>query len=135
MTPYGRALAVWVIIMCVETIHGIARGLLLVPMTGDLAARQIGVVVGSLLIFVIALATVNWLRTTSLQQRLVIGITWVFLTVIFEFLLGYCVMELTIDRILSDYHILHGGFMIFGLLIMAVSPAAAFALRNCKADA
>jgi len=88
MAPYGRALAVWVIIMCIEIIHGIARGVLLVPLTGDLAARQIGVGVGSLLIFVTAMLTVNWLRTTSLHQRLVIGVIWVFLTLMFELLLG-----------------------------------------------
>jgi hypothetical protein len=48
---YLRALLVWLIIIAVETCHGIARALFIVPLTGDFRARQIGVFIGALLVF------------------------------------------------------------------------------------
>lgn len=132
MAPYVRALAVWGFIMCIETVHGIARGILLVPLTGDLAARQIGVGIGSILIFVIAFLTINWIEAEGLSQRLTIGAIWAVLTLIFEFLLGRCVLGLSTDRLLSDYDVTRGGFMIFGMLILTLSPAIAHLLRNQK---
>jgi hypothetical protein len=49
-----RSFVVWLLIILVEIIHGIVRGILLVPKTGDLRSRQIGVFTGSLLIFAVA---------------------------------------------------------------------------------
>lgn len=48
---YIRAFLVWLIIMAVETCHGIARTLFIAPLTGDFRARQIGVFIGALLFF------------------------------------------------------------------------------------
>jgi predicted permease len=135
MAPYVRALAVWVLLMSVETIHGIARGVLLVPLTGDLAARQIGVVVGSILILFIAFLAINWIETKNLSQLLIIGAMWAILTLMFEFLLGHFVLGLTTDRILSDYDVTREGFMIIGMLVMILSPAIAHVVRNRKTTA
>jgi hypothetical protein len=60
-----RAILVWLLIILVETIHGIARRLFLEPLVGDLRARQIGVLIGSLLILTIAILTIGWLRTST----------------------------------------------------------------------
>ena len=37
-----RAFLVWLVIIAAETVHGILRGVLLVPIVGDLPARQVG---------------------------------------------------------------------------------------------
>ena len=37
-----RAVLVWVVIIAVETVHGILRTLLLVPLVGDFPARSVG---------------------------------------------------------------------------------------------
>ncbi len=125
-----KALAVWLLIIIAETLHGILRGLLLVPLTGDLAARQIGVVIGSLIILAISYFTIDRISTTDWRQRLFIGFVWVSLTVLFELFLGKVLLGLDWDRILSDYDIGRGGFMLFGLLLMAASPSIAYMLRN-----
>jgi hypothetical protein len=46
-----RAFAVWLIIIGVETIHGVLRTLSIEPLLGDFSARQISVLTGSALIF------------------------------------------------------------------------------------
>jgi hypothetical protein len=43
----ARALAVWLLMMSVETIHGVVRNRFLVPVIGDVGAGQIGVLIGS----------------------------------------------------------------------------------------
>ena len=55
-----RAFAVWLAIIAVETVHGILRAILLVPLVGDLPARQIGVPIGSLLLFAVASLLIRW---------------------------------------------------------------------------
>ena len=55
-----RALVVWLVIIAVETAHGILRTLLLVPMMGDFPARQISVFTVSLLIFGVTLLFIKW---------------------------------------------------------------------------
>ena len=120
-TPAARVLAVWMLIMLVETAHGAIRVIFLAPRIGDLAARQIGVVIGSLLIFAIALATIRWMRLRTPRARIVAGVAWATLTLGFEILLGLA-MNLGASRIASDYLPWRGGFMAFGLIFMAAAP-------------
>ena len=125
-----RAFAVWLVIIAVETVHGILRTLLLVPMMGDFPARQFSVFTGSLLIFGVTLSLINWIATKTTLQLLIVGLLWVALTVLFEITLGRLVLDLSWDRITEDYDIIRGGLLGFGLLFMAVSPLLAKRLRR-----
>lgn len=125
-----RAFAVWLVIIAAETIHGILRGLLLVPLVGDLPARQIGVLIGSLLIFIVAYFCIRWLAARTKLHLFGVGLLWVVLTVLFEISLGRLVFDLSWERITEDYDLTRGGFLGLGLLFMAVSPFVANALRN-----
>lgn len=127
--PLIRILAVWMLIMLVETVHGALRAIFLAPRIGDLAARQIGVVIGSLLIFAIAVATLRWMRVGTSRAQILAGVVWAGLTLAFEVLLGIA-MNLDVSRILSDYLPWRGGFMAFGLLFMAAAPRLAAKLRG-----
>jgi hypothetical protein len=125
-----RALVVWLVIIAVETVHGILRTLLLVPMMGDFPARQISVFTGSLLIFGVTLLFINWTAARTTLQLLMVGTIWVLLTILFEITLGRLVLDLSWDRITEDYDITRGGFLGFGLLFMAVSPLLAATFRR-----
>lgn len=118
----ARGLAVWLLIMLAETIHGVARTILLVPLVGDLKSRQIGVFTGSLLILAITLMFVRWLKASKAAHFLLVGIMWVSLTIGFEMMLGRVVMDLSWERILADYDLSGGGLMPIGLLVMFVAP-------------
>lgn len=127
-----RAFAVWLIIIVVETVHGILRGLLLVPLVGDFPARQIGVLIGSLLIFVVAWLCIRWIAVRTTLQLLGVGLLWVVLTILFEIGLGRLVLGLPWERITEGYNPARGGFLGFGLLFMAVSPLLAARFRGLK---
>lgn len=120
-----RAFLVWLLIIAVETVHGILRGFLLVPLVGELPARQIGVPIGSLLIFIVACLCVRWVAARTKLQLLGVGLLWAVLTILIEIGLGRLVLGLPWGRITEDYDPTRGGFLGLGLLFMAVSPLLA----------
>ena len=126
----ARAIWLWLLMIVAESLHGIGRKLLIEPWVGDLRARQIGVPVGSLIIFAIAWWGIGWIRTQSLLKQLGIGVLWVAATVGFEIALGRGVLGLSWDRILSDYDLRQGGWMTVGLVFMALTPWLGNTLRN-----
>jgi hypothetical protein len=129
-----RAFLVWLVIIAAETVHGILRGVLLVPIVGDLPARQIGVLIGSLLIFAVAYLFIRWIAARTKLQFLAVGLLWVVLTILFEIGLGRLVLGLPWERLTEDYDVIRGGFMGVGLLFMAAAPWLAAWLRGRKRD-
>ncbi len=125
--PWLRALAVWWVIIAVESVHGTLRQLLLVPLLGDFRARQVSVLTGSLLIFLVAWLFVRWLGATGRRALLGIGLLWVVLTVVFEIALGR-LLGFEWSRLLEDYDLPHGGLMGLGLVAMFLTPL--FAARQ-----
>jgi hypothetical protein len=124
-----RALAAWVLIIVAETVHGVLRQWLLVPVVGDLRARQIGVLIGSAIIFAIAWALARWIDARALGAQLAVGAVWIVLTVCFEYALGR-LLGFTTERMLADYDVARGGFMLFGLAFMLVALALAARVRR-----
>lgn len=114
--------------MLVETIHGILRGLLLVPLVGQIRANQIGVGVGSLLILAISILTIKWINAVRISELLTVAMIWVLLTLAFEVGLGFAVGGR--DRVSMDYDLRQGGLMPLGLLIMLFSPLVARRIRD-----
>jgi hypothetical protein len=129
--PILKSIAVWLVIIAVETAHGIVRGLWIQPAIGDMPARQIGVPVACVLNFLVTWLFIRWLRPTA-GQALWIGALWVVLTVAFEIGLGLA-LGLPWARIAQDYDFTQGGLMPLGLLLLGLSPWLALRLRGVPA--
>jgi hypothetical protein len=125
-----RSLAVWLILIAAEILHGILRGIFLVPCVGEFRSGQIGVFTGSLIIMVIALVFVRWIGATRSSQLLGIGALWLCLTLAFEFLFGYFVAGATWERLASDYNVPQGGLLPFGMVVLLMSPLIAGKVRR-----
>ena len=125
-----RSLLVWLVIIGVETIHGILRGLFLVPLIGDFPARRVSVFTGSGLIFLVTYVFIRWIAATTKVQLVFVGLMWVVLTILFEFGLGRFVLDLPWERLTEDYDVTRGGLLGFGLLFMAATPTLVTMLRN-----
>jgi hypothetical protein len=122
--PWLRAALVWMLIMLAETGHGVIREVFIAPVIGGWRARQLGVLVGCILIFVIAWLTARWMNARTRREQLTVGAFWVGLTLIFEVSLGRATGA-SWPRILSDYNPVHGGLMLLGLAFMFVTPMLA----------
>jgi len=138
--PTGRTLLVWLLLMAVETAHGILRNLFLTPVVGDFRARQMGVFIGSGLILVVTYLTIRWMlggTMGGLSHGLAeiplirIGVWWTVLTVGFEFGLGRAIGRPWTDM-LADYDFAHGGLMPFGLVALLCAPWIAARLRASR---
>jgi hypothetical protein len=128
--PWRRAIAVWLVLIGAEMIHGIVRSLVLMPRIGDKPARQIGVFTGSLVNLGITHLFIEWIGARTVLARVMIGVVWVVLTIVFEVAFGRLVMKSSWERIRSDYDLPHGGLLPIGLVALAGSPLVASRLRG-----
>ena len=124
-----KALVIWLLIVIAESIHGIVRQFFIAPMIGDMPARQVGVLIGSVIIFAIAWACIRWINARSFAEQFRVGLFWVVLIVIFELSLG-AALGYSRERMLSDYNMAEGGFMGLGLLFMLFAPVLAAKARG-----
>jgi phosphoglycerol transferase MdoB-like AlkP superfamily enzyme len=69
-TMFFKSIAIWLILMMIESLNGTIRTLWLVPLLGDLRAHQISLAIGSLLILTIATLFVRWLKIANVFQSL-----------------------------------------------------------------
>jgi hypothetical protein len=116
-----RAAAVWMVMMLVETAHGAVREIFIAPAIGGLRARQLGVFVGSLLIFIVAWFMARWINAATRREQLLVGAFWVGLTLVFELALGRATGE-SWSRLLADFNPVRGGLMLPGLAFMFCTP-------------
>ena len=84
----ARGLLVWLLIMLVETVHGVLRGLLLVPRVGEEAAARIGWPIGLALVLLVSILTIRWTRVEGPRGLLAMGALWAILTIAFEIIIG-----------------------------------------------
>jgi hypothetical protein len=132
--PRQRAIAVWLVLIGAEIIHGIVRSIVLTPRIGDKRARQIGVFTGSLVNLGIAQLFIPWIDAKTVRALVKIGVVWVVLTVVFEVTFGRLVMRSSWERLRSDYDLAHGGLLPIGLVALAGSPLVASRLRGIDSD-
>ena len=125
-----RALLAWIAILALEVLHGIARTIWLVPAVGDLAARQIGVVTGSLLILLVAFISIRWIGARRRYELLAVGFLWLSLMLVAELTLGRWAFGFGWSRIAEDFDPSRGGFLGFGLLVLVAAPWLARRLRG-----
>lgn len=130
MSTMVRGVVVWVCIILVEMLHGIARTVFLTPVVGDFRARQIGVFTGSFLILLVATSFIGWLRPANAREAASVGIVWLVLTLAFEITFGRFVVQASWPRIAADYNLLQGGLLPLGLLVLAAAPLLAAKFRH-----
>lgn len=125
-----RALVVWLAIVAVESLHGVARELWIAPLVGDLRARQLAVLTGSALVVAVATACSRWLGARRGTELAAVGVAWVASTIAFELALGRLVLGLPWERLTEDYDPRRGGLLAFGMLVLALAPWLGTRLRG-----
>jgi hypothetical protein len=126
----SRAIAIWLVLICAEILHGIARGIFLVPHVGEFRSNQIGVFTGSIIILVIALASVRWIGASRTTGLLAVGVLWLVLTLTFEVSFGRFVVGASWERLAADYNVPERGLLPFGMIVLLFAPLIAGKLRG-----
>lgn len=123
-----RGLTVWLLIMLIETLHGVLRGLFLTPRVGEEMASRIGWPVGLALVFGVSLLAIRWTGIAGIAPLLRLGAVWAVLTVAFELLIGAA-------RGLNEAQLIAAldprtGSIAYSAAVMLLTPLAADWLRR-----
>ena len=120
-----RAVALWFLLMVAETLHGLWRAKVLATWIGDAAARDVSVFTGSFVILLITFACIGWIPARSARTLVLVGFTWVVLTIAYELALGRFAFHRSWGEIMSDFDLPHGRLLPVGLLFLMFSPLLA----------
>lgn len=130
MSPWTRALAVWLLLLVGAILNGALRQAWLVPSYGERIAHAISSVLLAGLIFGLGWATASWWRPPSLAGAWLVGGVWLGLTLAFEFLAGHFVFGAPWPKLLADYNLAQGRIWLLVLLSTAGTPPLVFLLRR-----
>jgi hypothetical protein len=125
-----RAVGLWFLLMTAETLQGLWRAKVLALWIGDAASRDVGVFTGSLLILLITFACIRWISARENETLLIVGLTWVALTVAYEFALGHFVFHLPWTDMASEFDVFRGRLLPIGLVILMFAPLLAAHLHG-----
>ncbi len=117
-----KSFCVWLLIAGTETLHGILRVKLLNPRFGDLRARQLALVSGTIIILLIGWFALPWINPQTLNECLSVGLIWLAAMLTFDIGFGRLYLRLNWKRIWSDFDIFHGGYLGIGMAVLFITP-------------
>lgn len=118
----GRALVIWLLIAGLEVLQGILRVRFLNRPLGDHRARQVGVLIGSMVVLGIAWLFGPWIRAVSVTERIEVGVLWFTLMLAFDLVFGRLVFRFSWRRIGRDFDVRRGGLLGLGMLVVLLAP-------------
>ena len=121
-TVFVYPLGLWVVMAVVAVVNGIFRETMLIPRVGDYTGHVISTVL--LIAAILVLSYLYFTRSAidyTRAELLLVGVTWVVLTVGFEFLVGY-LEGIPVSETLAQYDVLAGHVWIFVPLTLLVAP-------------
>jgi hypothetical protein len=117
-----RAVGLWAMLMAAETLHGLWRVKVLSIWVGDDFARDVGVFTGSLIILLVTFAFIDWIPSRNVRTLLLVGSSWVVLTIGYELALGRFGFRRPWSEIAADFNLLRGRLLPLGLVLLLFSP-------------
>lgn len=125
-----RVLALCVALAGAETLHGIARTVLVVPRIGKARALKLSIVTGSALAFGVCWLFVPGLGLVSAGDHLLLGLVLAGFMAGFDAAMGRLVLRRRWAQVVADFDPRTGNLLVFGLAFLVVCPLAVHALRG-----
>jgi predicted transporter len=125
-----RIAALCVVLACAETLHGIARTVLVIPRIGKDRAIKLSALTGSVLAFVICYLLVPPIGLQGVLQNLVLGLVLAAFMASFDIGLGVFVLKKPWSKIAPDFDPRTGNYLVFGLAFLVMVPNLVAVLRS-----
>ena len=117
-----KSLAVWLLIFVAAVLNGVIRDKLLTPLIGSSVSLPLSGIILSVLVLVITYLCVQFFGEVKIETYFFIGLFWVLLTLIFEYLFGHYIVGKPWQEINQVFNIFKGDLFIIVLIVSAVSP-------------
>lgn len=97
---------------------------------GAFRSGQIGVVVASAIILLIACGAARWLGLKDTRTLLRVGVLWLVLMLAFELGAGHYVFGLSWGVLGAEYDLAHRGLLTLGMIVLVFAPLIAARWRG-----
>ncbi|OIQ89642.1 hypothetical protein GALL_284460 [mine drainage metagenome] len=124
-----RIISLCVVLAGVETLHGIARTVVLAPRVGKARALKLSIVSGSALAFGVCWLLVPGIGLAGLAQPFALGLWLALFMAAFDLAMGRLLLRRSWSRALQDFNPASGNDLLFGLLLLVLSPPLVAWLR------
>lgn len=125
-----RTLALCVVLAGAETLHGIARTVLVVPRIGAERALRLGIVSGTAIAFAVCYLLVPGIGLRTIGSHLALGLVLAAFMAAFDLALGRLLLKRSWSDALGDFDPRTGNLLLFGLVALGLAPAAVARLRG-----
>jgi len=119
---YLKALGIWLVLAISAIIVALFRNGVLLPSLGEQSAHQIGTLIFLIVQFLIIYFFIKKIKLKEIRTILSIGIFWLTLTIIFEFLFGHYIIGHPWEKLFADYNILNGRLWVLVLINNVIAP-------------
>lgn len=120
----------WFPMILVAIINGLFREKFIVNYVSELRAHQLSTVSMILLFGGYVWTLFKIWMPSSVNQTIQIGLLWLVLTVLFEFLFGHYVAKHSWSKLLHDYNLLEGRVWVLVLIWITVAPYIVYQLQK-----
>jgi hypothetical protein len=117
-----RVLSLCVILAGAETLHGIARTVLVVPRIGKERALKLSALTGTGLAFLICLLLVPTIGLNGTVDHLLLGLAIAAFMAAFDLGIGRYVMRKSWKKLWPDFDPRTGNYLLFGLIFLCFTP-------------
>ena len=125
-----RILGAWFLLMVLAILNGSVRNALLTPKIGEQSGHVASTLILSGLIFGVTWYVTPWIGPRSPREAWLIGLSWLMLTVAFEFLAGHSLFGHPWQKLYADYNVFRGRIWLLVLVMSLVAPTLVFRLRG-----
>lgn len=114
-----KIFVVWFLFTPIAIINGTVRNYVYQSLIGELAAHQLSTLIGVILFFFLVFFMMKKeIVGRSQKTNFLIGLSWVMMTIIFEFLFGHYIAGHSWEKLFFDYNILEG--RVWSLFLISV---------------
>ncbi len=126
----GKYVIAWFPMIFIAIANGLFREKFLASRLNELQAHQVSTASMLVLFGIYVWVLFKLWLPTSTSQAIFIGLAWLFLTIIFEFLFGHYIVGHSWEKLLHDYNILQGRLWILVLIWISIAPYIIYQLQK-----
>ncbi len=122
----------WVPGVPIAIINGAVRQLWFRTFLDEIQAHRLSVLSFVVLFGIYVWYILRWVKPASTGEAVRVGLSWVGLTIAFEFLFGHFVMGHSWTTLLHDYNFFEGRLWVGVLLWVGLAPVVLFCIRRTR---